>query len=113
VNDLHRLVALIGSSRRMVIFTGAGISTESGIPDFRSPGGIWSRMQPIPYADYLADPDARRLSWQRRLDMEETWRKVQPNDGHRAVAELVARGKASPCRNRKWRAPKPRPWPQT
>jgi len=76
VNDLHRLIALIGSARRMVVFTGAGISTESGIPDFRSPGGIWSRMQPIAYADYLADPAARRLSWQRRLEMEETWRLV-------------------------------------
>jgi len=95
VNDLHRLIALIGSARRMVVFTGAGISTESGIPDFRSPGGIWSRMQPIAYADYLADPAARRLSWQRRLEMEETWEKVEPNDGHLCVAELVARGRAS------------------
>jgi NAD-dependent deacetylase len=95
VNDLHRLIALIGSARRMVVFTGAGISTESGIPDFRSPGGIWSRMQPIAYADYLADPAARRLSWQRRLEMEATWKEVAPNDGHRAVAEMVASGKAS------------------
>ncbi len=78
-----------------MIFTGAGVSTESGIPDFRSPGGIWTRMQPISFQDYVSDAEARRLSWQRRLEMEETWNTVQPNTGHRAVAELVARGKAS------------------
>jgi NAD-dependent deacetylase len=86
---------MLRESRRAVIFTGAGLSTESGIPDFRSPGGIWTRMQPIEFQDYLADPAARRLSWQRRLDMEETWKTVQPNSGHHAVAVLVARGKAS------------------
>ena len=95
MNELRQLIALIGPARHMVVFTGAGISTESGIPDFWSPGGIWSRMQPIPFADFLADPEARRLTWQRRLEMEETWRQVQPNDGHNCVAELVARGKAS------------------
>jgi len=94
VNGATQLAALIAASRRAVVFTGAGISTESGIPDFRSPGGIWSRMQPIAFQDYLADPQARRLSWQRRLEMEETWKTVEPNDGHRAVAELVARGVA-------------------
>ena len=100
MNDLHRLIALIEAARRMVVFTGAGISTESGIPDFRSPssirgGGIWSRIQPIPFQNFLSDPEARRLTWQRRLEMEETWAKVQPNDGHKCVAELVAQGKAS------------------
>jgi NAD-dependent deacetylase len=95
VSELRRLGDLIGAARRMVIFTGAGISTESGVPDFRSPGGIWTRMQPIPFADFLSDPKARRLTWQRRFEMEETWAKVQPNDGHKAVAELVARGRAS------------------
>ena len=99
-DDVAALADLLRESRRAVIFTGAGMSTESGIPDFRSPkeiggGGIWTKMQPIEFKDYLADPGARRLSWQRRLEMEETWNTVTPNAGHRAVAELVARGKAS------------------
>jgi NAD-dependent deacetylase len=95
VNGAEQLADLIRSSRRAVVFTGAGMSTESGIPDFRSPGGIWTKMQPIAFQDYLADPQARRLSWQRRLEMEETWKTVQPNGGHRAVAELVVRDKVS------------------
>lgn len=93
--DVAALADLIRESRRAVIFTGAGMSTELGIPDFRSPGGIWTKMQPIEFKDYLADRGARRLSWQRRLEMEETWNTVTPNAGHRAVAELVAQGKAS------------------
>jgi NAD-dependent deacetylase len=89
------LAALLRVSRCAVIFTGAGMSTESGIPDFRSPGGIWTKMMPVEFKDYVSDPEARRVSWQRRFEMEETWNKVQPNDGHRAVAELVAAGKVS------------------
>ena len=91
-NDIAELTALLRGARRAVVFTGAGISTESGIPDFRSPGGIWTKMMPVQFQDYMADPEARRVSWQRRFEMEETWNQVRPNDGHRAVAELVARG---------------------
>ena len=89
------LAEIIRGSRRVVVFTGAGISTESGIPDFRSPGGIWTRMMPVRYQDYLSDPEARRISWQRRFEMEETWNAVKPNAGHRAVAALVAQGRVS------------------
>jgi len=94
-DDIAALTSLLRASQRAVIFTGAGMSTESGIPDFRSPGGIWTKMMPVEFQDYIADPEARRVSWQRRFEMEETWNKVQPNDGHRAVAELVDMGKVS------------------
>jgi len=89
------LARLIGQARRIVVFTGAGISTESGIPDFRSPGGIWTRMMPVDFQDYLADADARRTSWRRRFEMEETWNAVKPNAGHHAVAALIGQGRAS------------------
>jgi NAD-dependent deacetylase len=91
-DDVAALAALIRGCHRAVVFTGAGISTESGIPDFRSPGGIWTKMMPVQFQDYLSDPQARRISWQRRFEMEETWNAVRPNDGHRAVTGLVARG---------------------
>jgi NAD-dependent deacetylase len=92
--QIAHLALLIANARRAVVFTGAGISTESGIPDFRSPGGIWTRMAPIDFADFLASEEARRETWRRRFAMEETFRAAAPNRGHRAVAELVRRGKA-------------------
>jgi NAD-dependent protein deacetylase/lipoamidase len=93
--EIAELARTIARARRAVVFTGAGISTESGIPDFRSPGGIWTRMAPIDFADFLASEEARRETWRRRFAMEETFRKAGPNRGHRAVAELVRRGKAA------------------
>ena len=89
------LAKLIGESRRAVIFTGAGMSTESGIPDFRSPGGVWSRMKPIMFQDFVADEDMRREAWNRAFSGVAGWVGAEPNPGHYAVARLVARGKVS------------------
>ena len=60
---IKALQAMINASRQMVVFTGAGISTESGIPDFRSPGGIWTQYQPIEFSDFMASEEMRRESW--------------------------------------------------
>ena len=89
------LTRLIDKAKRAVVFTGAGISTESGIPDFRSPGGIWTQMAPIYFDDFLASEEARRETWRRRFAMQETFKAADPNRGHRAVAKLVERGKVS------------------
>lgn len=93
-DDLGRLGALLDSARRAVFFTGAGISTESGIPDFRSPGGLWSRMKPIRFQDFIASDEIRQESWQRRFEGD-TLETAQPNRGHLALAELVRRGVVS------------------
>lgn len=97
VLDGHTLALqrLIREAARVAIFTGAGISTESGIPDFRSPGGIWTRHAPIDFSEFMASEAARREAWRRRFAMDGTLRQAKPNRGHRAVAELVRRGKAS------------------
>lgn len=79
----------------MVVFTGAGISTESGIPDFRSPGGVWSRMKPIYFQEFVASEEKRREAWERAFSGRAGWVGREPNAGHYAVARLVTLGKAS------------------
>lgn len=86
---------LLSQSRRAVVFTGAGVSTESGIPDFRSPGGIWTRYQPIYFDDFLRSEEMRRESWRRKFGMENVLSAARPNRGHLAVAQLVRRGLVS------------------
>lgn len=89
------LASHIAASDRSVIFTGAGISTESGIPDFRSPGGVWSQMKPIYYQDFVASREARREAWNRVFNRTAGWTGKAPNIGHRACAKLVEIGKVS------------------
>jgi len=92
---VERLAELIRARRPCVVLTGAGISTESGIPDFRSPGGIWTQMAPIYFDEFLASEEARHETWRRRFVMEDTFKAAEPNRGHRAVDALVRRGKVA------------------
>jgi len=85
---------MIEEARRVVVFTGAGISTESGIPDFRSPGGVWSKMKPIYFQEFVDDPVKRREAWRRTFTGAAGWTGATPNAGHYAVARLVRSGKA-------------------
>ena len=80
---------------RIVVFTGAGISTESGIPDFRSPGGVWSKMKPIYFQEFVGSELKRREAWTRVFSGAAGWVGKAPNAGHFAVARLVGSGKAS------------------
>lgn len=89
------LTRLIAEARNVVVFTGAGISTESGIPDFRSPGGVWSRMKPIQFQDFLTEEAKRREAWRRAFSGAAGWTGASPNAGHFAVARLVERGKVT------------------
>lgn len=94
-HELAELSRIIDRADRAVVFTGAGISTESGIPDFRSPGGIWTKQAPIDFSEFMRSAEARRETWRRRFAMEPILRQATPNRGHRAVAELIRLGKAS------------------
>ncbi|MGB3448352.1 MAG: Sir2 family NAD-dependent protein deacetylase [Xanthobacteraceae bacterium] len=92
-SGVEQLGEMIAASSAIVPFTGAGISTECGIPDFRSPGGLWTRNRPIPFDEFVASQEARDESWRRRFDMETTFAAAHPGRGHRALAALYKAGK--------------------
>ena len=94
-DEIQQLARLIDEAERVVVFTGAGISTESGIPDFRSPNGIWSQTTPIYFDEYMASADARIEAWRRKFEIDRDMIGAEPNRGHRAVAKLVRTGKVS------------------
>lgn len=88
-----RLREFLAQARRAVAFTGAGISTECGIPDFRSPGGLWTQNKPIPFDIFLAHREARNEAWRRKFAMDAAFGGAVPGRGHRALAHLLAQGR--------------------
>lgn len=90
---IARLGQMIREASNIVPFTGAGISTECGIPDFRSPGGLWTENRPIPFDEFLASQEARNESWRRRFAMSDQFGDARPGRGHRALASLYRGGK--------------------
>jgi NAD-dependent deacetylase len=87
LNTTIRTVAdWLSEAKSAVVFTGAGVSTESGIPDFRSPGGVWSRRKPIQFDEYLRDPEARLEYWKQRAETHAEFTSAEPNVAHRTFA---------------------------
>jgi NAD-dependent deacetylase len=90
--ELDEFAERLKRSKSIVFFTGAGISTESGVPDFRSPGGVWTKYQPVLFQDFLASESARVQHWWLKKATYELFKTVQPNVAHRAIVEYEKRG---------------------
>jgi len=93
MDPIEQLKRFIEQSHQIVVFTGAGISTESGISDYRSQGGIWQRFVPVTIQEFVADEDKRELYWQRKLALFEENKDAKPNPGHKAIVALERQGK--------------------
>ncbi|MCR9214034.1 MAG: Sir2 family NAD-dependent protein deacetylase [Proteobacteria bacterium] len=93
--DLADFTKLIEECQKIVVFTGAGISTESGIPDFRSPGGLWEKNRPIDFSEFISSEEARRESWRRKFAMDSVLSKAEPNKGHMAISSLYKSGRVT------------------
>jgi NAD-dependent deacetylase len=91
IDELH---ALLDRAAAIVGFTGAGVSTESGVPDFRTPGSPWMLNKPIPFDAFVASREARIEAWRRKFTMDDHFAGAAPNRGHRALARLVANGRS-------------------
>lgn len=94
-DGIEELGALVQRARRAVIFTGAGMSTECGIPDFRSPGGFWTKHKPIQFQEFLASEATRLEAWRRFFGIRDAIAAAAPGEGHKAVARLVQHGTVS------------------
>jgi NAD-dependent deacetylase len=90
---IEALADLIRDANRILVLTGAGISTESGIPDYRGPNGVWATQKPPTIGDFMENEASRRTYWQRRLESYPTLLAAEPNAGHRALVDLERSGK--------------------
>ena len=96
MDELDLFRTLIVSSQRIVFFTGAGISTESGIPDFRSPStGIWNEIVPIEFSAFIESEEKRTEAWRRKFDGSNQLATAEPNNGHKAIAKFIKSGQAT------------------
>jgi len=89
----EQLAEFIEGSSRILIFTGAGISTESGISDYRSKGGLWDRFVPVTIQEFMASNEKRLEYWQRKQELMESLTNAQPNEGHKGIVEIEKMGK--------------------
>lgn len=93
MSDFDQLVALLAGAERILVFTGAGISTASGIPDYRGPQGVWKTRRPVYYQEFMDSAEHRRAHWQQKMEDAATWGNAPPNDIHHAIARLEEAGK--------------------
>ncbi|MCG8636463.1 MAG: Sir2 family NAD-dependent protein deacetylase [Desulfobacterales bacterium] len=92
LEQISEIARRIKSARSVVAFTGAGISTESGIPDYRSQGGLWDKFRPVYFDEFMSSEKARVEYWKQRLEMEKGLKHARPNKGHKALARLERAG---------------------
>ena len=90
---IEELAGLLADHHRILIFTGAGISTASGIPDYRGPQGVWKTRQPVYYQEFMASEDARKTYWQQKSEDFATFADAEPNEVHKAIAALDEAGR--------------------
>lgn len=91
--QIDRVASWLAEARRGIVFTGAGISTESGIPDFRSPNGVWARNKPVYYDEFLASADARHEYWRQKAEAAGDFEQAAPNVGHQTIARWEEQGR--------------------
>jgi NAD-dependent deacetylase len=90
VNTFNEIIKLVKASKSTVILTGAGISTESGLPDFRSDNGFWTKNKPIQFNEFLQSEAKQRLSWKRNIELHSLLKKIKPNLGHMFVEKITS-----------------------